>query len=48
MIKLKGRYSQFYKIFLGEVEDGVMELIQNILNIEMSEEVQVCISLILM
>jgi hypothetical protein len=48
MIKLKGRCCQCCKIFLGDIEDGVIELIQNILNIEISEGVQLCINLILM
>ena len=41
MIKLKGRYNQDCKIFIDEVEDEVIELIQNILNNEISEGVQV-------
>ena len=41
MINVKGKYNQDCKIFLDEVEDGVIELIQNILNNEISEGVQV-------
>lgn len=41
MIELKGKYNQDCKIFLDEVEDGAIELVQNILNNEISEGVQV-------
>lgn len=41
MIELKGKYSQDCKIFLDEVEEGAIELIQNILNHEISEGVKV-------
>lgn len=41
MIELKGKYNQDCKIFLDEVEEGAIELVQNILNNEISEGVQV-------
>lgn len=41
MIELKGKYNQDCKIFLDEVEEGAIELVQNILNHEISEGVQV-------
>ena len=41
MIRLKGKYNQDCKIFLEEVEDGAIQLVQNILNHEISEGVQV-------
>ncbi|NDV67366.1 RtcB family protein [Dysgonomonas sp. 25] len=41
MIELKGKYNQDCKIFLEEVEEGAIELVQNILNHEISEGVQV-------
>lgn len=41
MIELKGKYNQNCKIFLEEVEEGAVELVQNILNHEISEGVQV-------
>lgn len=41
MIELKGKYNQDCKIFLDEVEEGAIELVQNILNHEVSEGVQV-------
>jgi RNA-splicing ligase RtcB len=41
MIELKGEYNQDCKIFLEEVEEGAIELVQNILNHEISEGVQV-------
>ncbi len=41
MIELKGKYNQDCKVFLDEVEEGAIELIQNILNYEISEGVQV-------
>lgn len=41
MIELKGKYNQNCKIFLEEVEEGAIELVQNILNHEISEGVQV-------
>lgn len=41
MIELKGKYNQDCKIFLDDVEDGAIELVQNILNHEISEGVQV-------
>lgn len=41
MIELKGKYNQDCKIFLGEVEEGVIELVQNILNNEISEGVPI-------
>lgn len=41
MIELKGKCNQDCKIFLEDVEDGVIELIKNILNDEISEGVQV-------
>lgn len=41
MIELKGKYNQDCKIFLNEVEEGAIELVQNILNQEISEGVQV-------
>lgn len=41
MIELRGKYNQDCKIFLDEVEEGAIELVQNILNHEISEGVQV-------
>lgn len=41
MIELKGKYNRDCKIFLEEVEEGAIELVQNILNHEISEGVQV-------
>ncbi len=41
MIELKGKYNQDCKIFLDEIEEGAIELVQNILNNEISEGVQV-------
>lgn len=41
MIELKGKYNQDCKIFLDQVEEGAIELVQNILNHEISEGVQV-------
>lgn len=41
MIELKGKYNQDCKIFLEEVEEGAIELVQNILNHEISKGVQV-------
>lgn len=41
MIELKGKYNQNCKIFLEEVEEGAIELVQNILNHEISKGVQV-------
>lgn len=41
MITLKGKYNQDCKIFLDEVEEGAVELVQNILNHEISKGVQV-------
>lgn len=41
MIELKGKYNQDCKIFLNEVEDGVVEMVNEILNHEVSQGVQV-------
>ncbi len=41
MIELKGKYNKDCKIFLDDIEEGAIELIQNILNHEISEGVQV-------
>lgn len=41
MIELKGKYNQDCKIFLDEVEEGAIELVENILNHEITEGVQV-------
>ena len=41
MIELKGKYNKDCKIFIDDVEEGAIELIQNILNNEISEGVQV-------
>ncbi len=41
MIELKGKYNQDCKIFLNEVEAGAIEMIENILNHEVSKGVQV-------
>lgn len=41
MIELKGKYNQDCKIFLSEVEDGVEEMVKDILNHQVSEGVQV-------
>ncbi len=41
MIELKGKYNQNCKIFLEEVEEGAVELVQNILNHGISAGVQV-------
>ena len=41
MIELKGKYNQDCKIFIDEVESGAIELVQNILNNEISAEVPV-------
>ncbi len=41
MIQLNGKYNQDCKIFLNEVEDGVEEMVKDILNHEVSEGVQV-------
>lgn len=41
MIELQGKYNKNCKIFLDEVEEGAIELVQNILNHEISEGVQV-------
>ncbi len=41
MIELKGKYNQDCKIFIDDVETEVIEMVQNILNNEISEGVQV-------
>lgn len=41
MIELKGKYNQDCKIFLDEVEEGAIDMIENILNHEVSKGVQV-------
>lgn len=41
MIELKGKYNKDCKIFLDEVEEGAIELVQTILNQEISEGVKV-------
>lgn len=41
MIELKGKYNQDCKIFIDDVEEGAIALIQNILNNEISQGVQV-------
>lgn len=41
MIKLQGKYNQDCKIFLNEVEEGVEEMVKDILNHEVSQGVQV-------
>ncbi len=41
MIELNGKYNRNCKIFLDEVEEGAIELVQNILNHEISKGVQV-------
>lgn len=41
MIQLKGKYNQDCKIFLNEVEDGVVDMVNDILNHEVSEGVKV-------
>lgn len=41
MIELKGKYNQDCKIFLDDIEQGAIDLIQNILNHEVSKGVQV-------
>ena len=41
MIELKGKYNQDCKIFIDEVETGAIELVQNILNNEISAGVPV-------
>ena len=41
MIELKGKYNQDCKIFLDEVEEGAIDMIENILNLEVSKGVQV-------
>lgn len=41
MIELKGKYNQDCKVFLDDIEQGAIDLIQNILNHEVSKGVQV-------
>lgn len=41
MIELKGKYNKDCKIFLNDIEEGAIDLIQDILNNEISEGVQV-------
>ncbi len=41
MIELKGKYNKDCKIFIDDVEAGAIELVQNILNQEVSEGVPV-------
>jgi hypothetical protein len=41
MIEIKGKYNQDCKIFIDEVEEGAIELVQNILNNEISAGVPV-------
>lgn len=41
MIELEGKYNRDCKIFLDSIEEGAIELIRNILNHEISKDVQV-------
>lgn len=41
MIKLKGKYNQDCKVFIDDIEQGAIDLIQDILNNEISEGVKV-------
>lgn len=41
MIEIKGKYNQDCKIFIDDVEEGAIELVQNILNNEISAGVPV-------